>query len=67
MPQILEHIRQMKAPQIVLWGLFLFHRHPYREGIGAGYLEGIGSRSVKVTGSPFARSCRFRRPWADEE
>jgi len=32
MPQILEHIWQMKAPQIVLWGLFLFQRHPHGEG-----------------------------------
>ena len=42
MPQILEHIWQMKAPQIVLWGLFLFQRHPHREGTGGGYLEGRG-------------------------
>jgi len=40
MPQILEHIWQMKAPQIVLWGLFLFQRHrigkPYGWGTGDG-------------------------------
>ncbi len=42
MPQILEHIWQMKAPQIVLWGLFLFQRHPHREGTGGGVLVMVG-------------------------
>ena len=38
MPQILEHIWQMKAPQIVLWGLFLFQRHPPSGSLGGGVL-----------------------------
>jgi len=39
-------------------GAFLVSAIPHREGIGAGYLEGmgIGSRSVKVTG-------RGQRAW----
>mgnify|MGYP000619145552 CR=1 FL=1 len=45
MPQILEHIWQMKAPQIVLWGLFLFQRHPHREAIGGGVLVMVGAWS----------------------
>ena len=45
MPQILEHIWQMEAPQIVLWGLFLFQRHPHREAIGGGVLVTVGGRN----------------------
>ena len=46
MPQILEHIWQMKAPQIVLWGLLLFQRHPQREGTGGRVFGGYGYRQL---------------------
>ena len=50
MPQILEHIWQMKAPQIVLWGLFLFYRHPPSGRHRGGVLRGYGYRQPEREG-----------------
>ena len=52
MLQILEHIWQMKAPQIVLWGLLLFQRHPHRKGTGGGVLVTVGVWLLSHLGSP---------------
>ncbi len=49
MPQILEHIWQMKAPQIILCGLLLFQRHPHRESHmewGTGDSRGVVTAAV---------------------